>query len=314
MKLDNRSSPRRSGGRAAALALLLVAGAGLSGCATNNPKDPLEHFNRAMFTFNDVVDKTALKPAATVYQTVLPSFVQTGVGNFFGNLADVWTTVNDVLQGKGQAGLTDMMRVAVNSTLGLGGLLDIGSEAGLPKHKEDFGQTLGKWGVHSGPYVVLPLFGPSTMRDSLALPVDLGGDPWSYVKPTRLFVAGSVVRVVDQRAAVLDASNLIEEAALDKYEFFRDAYLQRRESKINDGESPRQQPGKKTSLNTDASGEPVAQVNADVTAEVTATTKADAKAGLKPEVKAAPDVSAAQAGLPVLQTPAASLSSAVDSK
>ena len=133
--------------------LMVAALAGLSGCATTgqpHPSDPLESFNRAMFSFNDGVDSVALKPAATVYANVLPSFVQTGVGNFFGNLADVWTSVNNFLQGKVEDGLTDMMRVALNSTLGLGGLLDIGSEAGLPKHKEDFGQTLGKWGIGPG--------------------------------------------------------------------------------------------------------------------------------------------------------------------
>jgi phospholipid-binding lipoprotein MlaA len=221
------------------LALGLVAG--LSGCATTgpgSPADPLEGFNRAMFQFNDGVDTVALKPAATVYKTVLPSFVQTGVGNFFGNLADVWTCANNLLQGKLENSLTDMMRVAVNSTLGLGGLLDIGSEAGLPKHKEDFGQTLGKWGVGPGPYVVLPMFGPSTLRDSAALPVDLVGDPWSYAEPARTFNIGSVVRVVDLRAAALEAGDLVEDAALDRYVFIRDAYLQRRESKVYDGEVP----------------------------------------------------------------------------
>jgi phospholipid-binding lipoprotein MlaA len=227
----------RSWGRGAALAFLFAGAAMLTGCATTNQKDPLEPLNRAVFGFNDAVDAVALKPAATVYKKALPSFVQTGVGNFFGNLADVWTVVNDVLQGKLENGLTDMMRVAVNSTFGLAGLLDIGSEAGLPKHKGDFGQTLGIWGVKSGPYVVLPLFGPSTLRDTLALSVDLYGDPWSYAEPSSVLAAGSVVRVIDLRASVLSASNLIEEAALDRYAFFRDAHLQRRESKIhNDGD------------------------------------------------------------------------------
>ncbi len=220
--------------------LLLVSV--VSGCVTTgpaNPADPLEGFNRTMFKFNDAVDTVALKPAATVYKNVLPSFVQTGVGNFFGNLADAWTAVNNLLQGKVEAGMSDIMRVAVNTTMGMGGLLDIGSEAGLSKHKEDFGQTLGHWGVKSGPYVVLPMFGPSTLRDTLAFPLDLKGDPWSYAEPAHTFVLGSVVRVVDLRAAALDASNLVEDAALDRYEFIRDAYLQRRESKVHDGESMR---------------------------------------------------------------------------
>jgi phospholipid-binding lipoprotein MlaA len=209
----------------------------LAGCASTNPKDPFERYNRAMFSFNDAVDQAALKPAAEAYRT-LPSFIQTGVSNFFGNLGDVWTAVNDLLQGKMADGMSDIMRVAVNTTFGIGGLLDIGTEAGLTKHKEDFGQTLGKWGVISGPYVVLPLLGPSTVRDTLATPVDVSGDPWNYVRPVRVRNPGYVVRVIDQRAGLLDASTLIEEAALDRYEFVRDAYLQRRESKIRDGESP----------------------------------------------------------------------------
>lgn len=208
----------------------------LAGCASTNPKDPFENFNRAMFSFNDTVDQAALKPAAEAYRT-LPSFMQTGVGNFFGNLGDVWTAVNNLLQGKVGDGMSDVMRFTFNSTFGLLGFLDIASEAGLAKHKEDFGQTLGKWGVASGPYLVLPLLGPSTLRDTAATPVDLTGDPWDYARPIGLRNSGYVVRVVDQRAAVLDASNLIEEAALDRYVFVRDAYMQRRESKVRDGGS-----------------------------------------------------------------------------
>lgn len=220
--------------RCALLALI----AALAGCANApNRHDPLEGFNRAMFTFNDKVDQAALKPAARVYKTVLPNFLQTGIGNFFGNIGDVWTAVNNLLQGKMADGFTDVMRVAVNTTIGLGGVLDIGSEAGMPKHKEDFGQTLGTWGVGSGPYVVLPLLGSSTMRDTLVLPVDIAGDPWGYTYPVSLRNTGTFVRIIDQRAVVLDASNLIEEAALDKYEFVRDAFLQRRESKIRDGDT-----------------------------------------------------------------------------
>lgn len=220
--------------RIAALAVALAVG----GCASTNPKDPFEPFNRAMFNFNDAVDRAALRPAAEAY-THLPEFVQIGVGNFFGNLGDVWTAVNNLLQGKFANGMSDVMRVAINTTFGLGGVIDIGSDAGLPKHKEDFGQTLGYWGMHSGPYVVLPILGPSTLRDSLATPLDLTADAWAQIYPVNLRNTGYVVRAVDQRAAVLGASTLLEEAALDRYTFVRDAYLQRRESIIRDGESLR---------------------------------------------------------------------------
>ncbi len=230
------SLAQRFGVLAWVLSLMLA----LSGCAaTRNPEDPLEGFNRSMLAFNDNVDRVALKPAAMTYKTLTPSFVQTGIGNFFGNIGDVWTAINNLLQGNLVDGFSDVMRVAVNTTLGWGGVLDIGSEAGMPKHNEDFGQTLGKWGVQSGPYIVLPFLGSSTLRDSLALPLDYKGDPWSYADPVWVRNTGSVVRVVDQRAVLLDASNLIEEAALDRYEFIRDAYLQRRQSKIHNGETPR---------------------------------------------------------------------------
>jgi len=205
----------------------------LAGCAGPNPRDPYEGFNRAMFTFNDTVDTYALKPAATTYRAVLPSFVQTGVNNFFGNLADVWTGVNNLLQGHGEAGLSDMTRFALNSTLGIVGLFDIASEAGLPKHKEDFGQTLGTWGMPSGPYLMLPLLGPSTVRDAVVLPLDVKGDLWSYKEPAYIRNTGTALRIIDQRANLLDASTLLEDAALDRYEFIRDSYLQRRESLIH---------------------------------------------------------------------------------
>lgn len=225
-------------------AIFLVSALLLGGCATssNNANDPFEGFNRTMFDFNDTVDRVALKPAATAYQEVLPSFAQTAVGNFFGNLGDIWTMVNNFLQGNVENGLSDGMRVAFNSTIGFGGLLDIASEAGITKHKEDFGQTLGVWGVESGPYVVLPFFGPSTMRDTVALPVDIYGDVWTYSTPVDRRNVGILVRTVDLRASALSATNLLEDAALDRYTFVRGAYLQRRESLIHKGEEPATKP------------------------------------------------------------------------
>ena len=199
----------------------------------NNPRDPLEGFNRVVFNFNDTLDQAVVKPVAEAYRAVTPTFVQIGIGNFFGNIGDVWTAVNNLLQGKLAAGTNDIMRVVVNTTFGLGGLIDIGSPAGLVKHKEDFGQTLGVWGMGSGPYLVLPVLGPSTLRDAVVTPVDYYADLWSTVHPISTRNVGTVVRLVDKRASILDAGSLIEEAALDKYVFIRDAYLQRRASEIN---------------------------------------------------------------------------------
>jgi len=233
-------STMQSHGSLARIGLAIAIAATLSACATGtNPRDPLEGYNRAMFKFNDTVDEVALKPVATAYKTVTPSFVQTGVGNFFGNLADVWSAVNNLLQGKGEAGLQDVVRVGMNSTFGIFGLIDIASQAGIPKHSEDFGQTLGWYGVQPGPYVMLPLLGPSTVRDTVALPLDITGDPWRYKEPVSVRNIGTVTRVVDKRAALLDATNLMEAAALDRYEFIRDGFLQARENKVFDGDTNR---------------------------------------------------------------------------
>ncbi len=233
-------STKKSQGSLARIGLALAIAASVSACATGtNPRDPLEGYNRAMFKFNDTVDQVALKPVATAYKKVTPSFVQTGVGNFFGNLSDVWSAVNNLLQGKGEAGLQDVVRVSMNSTFGIFGLIDIASQAGIPKHNEDFGQTLGWYGVQPGPYVMLPLLGPSTVRDTAALPLDITGDPWRYKDPASVRNIGTVTRVVDKRAALLDATNLMEAAALDRYEFIRDGFLQARESKVFDGDTDR---------------------------------------------------------------------------
>ncbi|RJX33541.1 MAG: VacJ family lipoprotein [Oxalobacter sp.] len=207
----------------------------LTGCATgSNPQDPYEGFNRSVFTFNDNVDKFALKPVAQAYQKVTPSFVQTGIGNFFGNLGDVWNCANNLMQGKGADAASDFSRVMINSFIGVLGIFDVASEAGLPKHNEDFGQTLGKWGVSSGPYLVLPFLGSSTLRDTAGLPADFLADPWGYTKPVRVRNVGYGVRLVHKRAVLLDAEKLVDGAALDRYQFRRDAYLQRRANLISD--------------------------------------------------------------------------------
>jgi phospholipid-binding lipoprotein MlaA len=237
--------------------LALAAAAALSGCAVGPDKrDPMENWNRAVFKFNDTVDTYALKPVATGYKNITPSFVRTGVSNFFGNLGDIWTGANNLLQGKGADGMSDIMRVALNSTFGLLGVLDIASEAGLPKHKEDFGQTMGKWGVTSGPFVMLPLLGPSTLRDTVGLPLDVVSDPWRYKDPVNVRNIGSGTRIIDQRAALLDASSLFEDAALDRYQFLRDGYLQRRQSQVYDGDVP-QENSEKTDNEDNVPAQPV---------------------------------------------------------
>lgn len=220
---------------------LVVIAVSMTGCANMSEKDPYEKFNRSMFTFNDAIDEKALKPTAMAYKKVTPEVVQLGVNNFFSNLSDIWSSANNLMQGKAERSLSDMTRVVINSTFGIAGLIDIASTAGLAKHTEDFGQTLGYWGVPSGPYVMLPILGPSTLRDSVALPIDIKGDPWGYGISSTTRNVGTVVRVIDQRAVLLDATSLLEGAALDRYEFIRDGYLQQRKSKVFDGESSRKE-------------------------------------------------------------------------
>ncbi|ENO97182.1 VacJ family lipoprotein [Thauera phenylacetica] len=224
----------------ASLAVAVLSAALATGCATtSNPDDPLEGYNRAMFSFNEQLDKVAIKPAAQVYEAVLPSPVRTGVGNVLGNLGDPWIALNNLLQGKVAEGMSDLMRFALNSTWGLLGLLDIASAAGLPKHDEDLGQTLGRWGVGEGAYIVLPFFGPRTVRDAVALPADMmGNEPFSIDHvPTRNTVLGT--RVVHGRSVLLGADRTLKEAALDRYAFVRDFYLEQRRYKVGDGRKER---------------------------------------------------------------------------
>lgn len=220
------------------LLLLLALGGMLGGCATGggaDPRDPAEPFNRAMYNFNDGVDRAVLKPVAEGYRTVVPSLIRAGVSNFFSNLEDIWIGANNLLQGKVEHGLGDLLRFAFNTGFGLGGILDVATTMGLEKHNEDFGQTLGRWGMDSGPYLVLPFFGPSTLRDGLARIVDHQAD---IVRNLRNVPGRNVLyatRLVNTRAELLEIGNVVEEAALDKYSFIRESYLQRRESLIRDG-------------------------------------------------------------------------------
>lgn len=213
----------------------------LSGCATGpnaNPRDPLEPFNRGMYQFNDTVDRAVVKPVATVYRDVLPSPVRTGVTNFFANLQDAWSIVNNTLQLKGVAAGDSLVRFGVNTFLGLGGVLDIASEMQVERHTEDFGQTLGYWGVGAGPYLVLPLLGPSTVRDTAASPVNAYGNFVAGVDDTATRNTLTALGLLDRRARLLDATRILDQVALDPYTFTRDAFLQRRQNDVYDGYPP----------------------------------------------------------------------------
>ena len=225
--------------------LSLLLGVGmlllLQACASvksADARDPWEPMNRSIYQFNDAIDTVALKPAAQLYVKVLPSMVRTGVSNFMGNLGDVWSMANSALQLKGQATVETFMRINVNTFMGLGGILDVASEMGIEKRREDFGQTLGYWGVQSGPYVVLPLFGPSTLRDALAFPVDMQGNVTNSLADEATRNALLVTRLVDMRAGLLKAVDAIKASSLDPYSFVRDAYLQKRLNDIHDGNPP----------------------------------------------------------------------------
>ena len=212
---------RRPVGMALAASLAMA----LAGCASGPPNDPLEPYNRGMATFNENVDDVVLKPVATVYKTITPPLVRTGVNNFFSNVSDIWSFANNVLQLHPEGALNSAVRVTVNTVFGLGGLLDVASEMGVDRRKQDFGLTLGHYGVPTGPYLVLPLLGPSTVRDTVALPVDWKGNPLDGVTPvaTRNSLLG--LRMLNTRANLLRASEVLDTAALDKYSFTRDVFL-----------------------------------------------------------------------------------------
>ncbi len=226
--------------RTLVVALALAAG----GCATTNadPRDPLEGVNRAVFAFNDKADEIVFQPTARLYKNVTPQGLRDAVRNFFNNIDDLFIGANNLLQGKVETAVNDWLRFAVNTTLGLLGIQDWASDMGLEKHNEDFGQTLARWGMGDGLYLVLPLLGPSTLRDTAALPVDWAGDPVYEHTPVDERNALTATRTIGRRADLLGASRTLEEAALDRYVFLRESYLQQRRSQIYDGRPPRERP------------------------------------------------------------------------
>jgi phospholipid-binding lipoprotein MlaA len=221
--------------------IVLAASLLLVGCAsapTANPKDPWEPMNRSVASFNDKIDDNVLKPVATGYRNVVPDLIQTGVRNVFNNFADMWSTVNNLLQLKPTNTVESLGRVIVNTVFGIYGIFDVATYIKLERHPEDFGQTLGHWGVPNGPYLVLPILGPSTLRDGASLPVDFAVSPTKLIGdiPTRNKVFA--LRLVSKRAELLKSGNMLEQASIDKYSFTRDAYLQYRRSQIYDGNPP----------------------------------------------------------------------------
>ena len=219
------------------IAILMMLSTGCATLAPGDDRDPIEGFNRAIFKFNEKADNAVFKPVAKGYQAIVPGFVDKGISNVFGNIEDIVTMFNSLLQLKIRQGSLDATRVMVNSTAGLLGLIDVASDMGLLKHREDFGQTLGHWGVGTGPYLILPFLGPSTLRDTVGMVVDNQTfDPTYDInhRPTRNSLI--VTDAIDKRADLLGASNILEKAALDRYSFLKESYFQKRKIDINNGE------------------------------------------------------------------------------
>jgi phospholipid-binding lipoprotein MlaA len=213
----------------------------LQACSTvpnADARDPWESMNRGVFNFNETVDTLAIKPAAKAYEAVVPTAVRKGIHNFLGNIGDVWSLANSALQLKGQAAGETLMRISVNTVLGLGGVMDVATGMQLKRNKEDFGQTLGYWGVKPGPYLVLPIFGPSTLRDAFAKPLDFKGNATSLINDVATRNVLTVADVLDTRVGLLQTVDAIKSASLDPYNFVRDGYLQKRTNDIYDGNPP----------------------------------------------------------------------------
>ena len=226
--------------RAAAVLVVLAA---LVGCASvpegaRDPRDPWQGYNRAMFRFNTDFDNAFLKPAAQAYQYITPEPVDEGITNFFRNIADATSAVNNVFQFKLSRAGSDVGRVFINTTVGVVGFFDVATNVGLPSYKEDFGQTLGYWGIGAGPYFVMPILGPSSVRDTVGFAGDVALDPFFSISKDKIYWGFVTLRVVDRRAGLLTAGELVDEAAIDRYAFIRDAYLQRRHTLVHDGNPP----------------------------------------------------------------------------
>jgi phospholipid-binding lipoprotein MlaA len=222
----------------AVLTLFLAGCASTTSMAPESPADPWENWNRRVFSFNDKLDRAVLKPVATAYVAVVPEPIRGMATNFYGNFGDVWSAVNNVLQGRLFNGLQDVLRVGTNTLFGVAGLVDVATEIGLDKQGKDFGQTLGRWGVGAGPYMILPLLGPSTVRETVALPLDRAVSP--SLAFSNIWTQASLISfgLVNLRANLLPTTRLLDDMALDKYSFVREAYLQRRSNLVEDTKAP----------------------------------------------------------------------------